>query len=47
MNKLNTVSEVSLTAIQNIPEINPGDEIASIINQCIQAQGCSLKNMTF
>ena len=44
MKKLNAVSEISLTAIQNIPEINPGDEIASIINQCIEAQGCSLKN---
>ena len=44
MNKLNAVSEITLTAIQNIPEINAGDEIASIINQCIEAQECSLKN---
>ena len=44
MNNLNAVSEITLTAIQNIPEINPGDEIASIINQCIEAQECSLKN---
>jgi len=44
MNNLNAVSEITLTAIQNIPEINPGDEIASIINQCIEDQECSLKN---
>ena len=44
MNKINAVSEITLTAIQNIPEINPGDEVASIINECIEAQGCSLEN---
>ena len=26
MNNLNAVSEITLTAIQNIPEINPGDD---------------------
>ena len=44
MNKINAVSEITLTAIQNIPEINPGDEVASIINECIEAQGHSLEN---
>ena len=44
MNKLNAASEITLTAIQKLPEMSPGDEIVSIINQCNAAQECSLKN---
>ena len=34
MNKKEVASELNLTAIQNIPEINPGDDLSQIINGC-------------
>jgi len=44
MNKIDAVSKITLTAVQNIPEINPGDDVASIINQCLENQRYDIKN---
>ena len=44
MDKKEACSEITLTAIQNIPEINPGDDVSSIISQCLSKQGCRLRN---
>ena len=44
MDKKEACSEITLTAIQNIPEINPGDDVSSIISQCLSEQGCRLRN---
>jgi len=44
MNKIDAVSNITLTAVQNIPEIKPSDDIASIINQCLENQSYDIKN---
>ena len=44
MNKKEVASELNLTAIQNIPEINPGDDLSQIINGCLTDQSISLKD---
>lgn len=42
MNKKEVASELNLTAIRNIPEINPGDDLSKIINRCLTDQSISL-----
>jgi coenzyme F420-0:L-glutamate ligase/coenzyme F420-1:gamma-L-glutamate ligase len=44
MNKKEVASELNLTAIRNIPEINPGDDLSQIINGCLTHQNISLKD---
>ena len=44
MNKKEVASELNLTAIRNIPEINPGDDLSQIINGCLTDQSISLKD---
>ena len=44
MDKKEACSEITLTAIQNIPEINPGDDVSRIINQCLLDQEYGLRN---
>ena len=44
MNKKYAGSELNLTAIQNIPEINPDDDVSHIINRCLTDQNLDLKN---
>ena len=43
MDKKEACSEITLTAIQNIPEISPGDDIPGIISQSLSEQGCRLR----
>ena len=44
MDKKEACSEITLTAIQNISEINPGDDVSRIINQCLLHQEYGLRN---
>ena len=44
MNKKEAASELNLTAIRNIPEIYPGDDLSQIINGCLTDQSITLKD---